>query len=76
MLVTDTRKVAAIAAAIEGPLSAACPASALQLHPAATLILDPEAAADLMLRDHYEMVHPGGGEPRFEAAAGPHRYSL
>lgn len=62
LLATGARKAAAIAAAIEGPLSAACPASALQLHPAATMILDPKAAADLKLRDYYETVHPGGGE--------------
>ncbi|WP_375688269.1 glucosamine-6-phosphate deaminase [Pseudooceanicola sp. LIPI14-2-Ac024] len=62
LLATGPGKAAAVAAAIEGPVSAACPASALQLHPSATMILDPEAAADLRLRDYYETVHPGGGE--------------
>ncbi|WP_158970183.1 glucosamine-6-phosphate deaminase [Chachezhania sediminis] len=62
LLATGPGKAAAIAAAIEGPLSAACPASALQLHPNATMVLDPAAAADLRLRDYYETVHPGGGE--------------
>lgn len=62
LLATGTKKAKAVAAAIEGPLSASCPASALQLHPAATMILDPEAAAELRLRDYYETVHPNGGE--------------
>lgn len=64
LLATGAEKAAAIAAAIEGPLSAACPASALQLHPAATMILDPQAASNLKLRDYYETVHPGGGKAR------------
>jgi glucosamine-6-phosphate deaminase len=42
-------KAAAVAAAVEGPLTAACPASVLQLHPHATVVVD-EAAAGL-LRD-------------------------
>jgi glucosamine-6-phosphate deaminase len=62
LLATGPRKAAAVAAAIEGPLAAACPASALQLHPNATMVLDPEAAGDLRLRDYYETVHPDGGE--------------
>ncbi|WOI55862.1 glucosamine-6-phosphate deaminase [Palleronia sp. LCG004] len=62
LLATGEGKAPAVAAAIEGPLSAACPASALQLHPSATMILDPDAARDLKLRDYYEMVHPAGGE--------------
>lgn len=62
LLATGAAKAAAVAAAVEGPLTAACPASALQLHPNATMVLDPEAAAGLRLRDYYETVHPGGGE--------------
>jgi glucosamine-6-phosphate deaminase len=34
----------------------------LQLHPAATVVLDEAAAARLALREYYEAVHPGGGE--------------
>ena len=45
---------------IEGPLSAACPASALQMHRKATIVLDQAAASRLKLRDYYEEVHPGG----------------
>jgi glucosamine-6-phosphate deaminase len=50
-------KAAAVAAAVEGPLSASCPASVLQLHPHATVLLDAEAAAQLERADHYREVY-------------------
>ena len=53
-------KAEAAAAMIEGPLSAACPASALQLHRKATIVLDQAAASRLKLRDYYNEVHPEG----------------
>jgi glucosamine-6-phosphate deaminase len=56
MLATGSAKAAAVAAAIEGPLAARCPASAIQLHPNATVVLDTEAAEDLRLTDYYELV--------------------
>jgi glucosamine-6-phosphate deaminase len=40
-------KASAVARAVEGPVSASCPASVLQLHPHATVVLD-EAAASLL----------------------------
>jgi glucosamine-6-phosphate deaminase len=46
-------KAAAVAAAVEGPLSASCPASVLQWHPRATVVLDEAAAAQLRHGDHY-----------------------
>ncbi len=46
-------KAAALAAAIEGPLSASCPASVLQLHPHVTVVADEAAAAQLHSADHY-----------------------
>lgn len=46
-------KAPAVAAAIEGPLSASCPASVLQWHPRATVVLDEAAAADLRHAEHY-----------------------
>jgi glucosamine-6-phosphate deaminase len=49
-------KAAAVAAALEGPLAASCPASAIQLHPDATVVLDPAAAADLRLTEYYALV--------------------
>ena len=45
------------AAAVEGPLSASCPASVLQLHPHATVLLDAEAASRLERADHYREVY-------------------
>ncbi|MFC6486545.1 glucosamine-6-phosphate deaminase [Nitratireductor sp. GCM10026969] len=63
LLATGSAKADAVMRMIEGPLSAACPASALQLHPAATIILDPDAAARLHLRDYHQLVHPEGREP-------------
>ena len=46
---SGTQKAAAVAAAVEGPLTASCPASVLQLHPHATVVVDEAAAA--LLRD-------------------------
>lgn len=46
-------KAQAVAAAVEGPLSAMVPASVLQLHPAATVLLDEAAASRLTLADYY-----------------------
>ena len=56
VLATGAAKAAAVAAALEGPLAASCPASAIQLHPYATVVLDAAAAADLRLTDYYELV--------------------
>lgn len=61
LLATGASKAGAVARTIEGPLGAHCPATVLQQHPRATVILDEEAAGDLRLRDYYETVHPGGG---------------
>lgn len=47
-------KAAAVAAAIEGPVAAICPASALQLHRFATVVLDRDAASQLRFGDYYE----------------------
>ena len=45
LLATGDHKAEAVAAAVEGPVTASVPASALQLHPAATVVLDPDAAS-------------------------------
>jgi len=50
-------KSAAIAAAVEGPVSASCPASVLQLHPHASVLLDPGAAAGLDRTPYYREVY-------------------
>lgn len=62
LLAYGDSKAEAVAAMIEGPLSAACPASALQMHRRATIVLDQGAASQLKLRDYYDEVHPGGRE--------------
>ncbi len=47
LLATGKSKANAIKAMVEGPVSAWCPASALQLHPATVVIIDEEAAGGL-----------------------------
>ncbi len=41
---------------VEGPVSAKCPASILQMHEKVTVLLDDAAAARLELRDYYDWV--------------------
>jgi len=53
MLASGAGKAEAVAAAVEGPLSAFCPASIVQLHRHATVLLDEAAASRLRLRDYY-----------------------
>lgn len=50
-------KAAPIAAAVEGPVTASVPASILQFHPKATILLDEEAASGLERADYYRWVH-------------------
>ncbi len=47
LIATGSAKAEPIRLMVEGPLTAMVPASALQLHPHATIILDEESAADL-----------------------------
>ncbi|WP_322786118.1 sugar phosphate isomerase family [Glutamicibacter arilaitensis] len=47
-------KANAIAAAVEGPISASCPGSVLQLHQDAVVVVDEAAAAGLKLREYYD----------------------
>ncbi len=56
LVAQGTAKAEAIARAVEGPVSSMCPASVLQLHPRATLVIDEEAAQQLTLRDYYRYV--------------------
>ncbi len=53
LVASGAAKAAAVAAAVEGPVSASCPASALQLHPHATVIVDRPAAQELANADYY-----------------------
>ena len=47
LVATGREKAEAVAAAMQGPVSAGCPASYLSLHPALTVLLDRRAAARL-----------------------------
>jgi glucosamine-6-phosphate deaminase len=49
-------KASAVARMVEGALTALVPASALQLHPRATVIVDEQAADGLRLRAYYDTV--------------------
>jgi glucosamine-6-phosphate deaminase len=46
-------KAAAIAGAVEGPVSSSLPGSAIQLHPLVTVIVDEAAASQLQHADYY-----------------------
>lgn len=52
LIATGPAKAAALAAAIEGPVGPACPASALRLHDNVHIICDEAAAASLTMRPH------------------------
>ena len=57
LIVTGEGKAGAVAAAAEGPVSASCPASVLQLHPHVTVLLDPAAASRLDRLAYYREVY-------------------
>ncbi len=57
LLAFGRKKARAVAGAVEGPVTAMNPASALQLHPKVTVFLDEEAAAELRLTDYYRWVY-------------------
>lgn len=53
LLAFGAGKAAAIAAAVEGPVTASAPGSAIQLHPHVTVIVDEAAASALANIDYY-----------------------
>ena len=55
--VGDTFDRAAVAAAVEGPVTASCPASVLQLHSHVTVVVDEAAASSLANADFYRYVY-------------------
>ncbi|KQM15788.1 multidrug transporter [Plantibacter sp. Leaf171] len=57
LLAFGAGKAAAIAAALEGPLSASLPGSAVQLHPRATVVIDEAAASELQHADYYRYAY-------------------
>jgi glucosamine-6-phosphate deaminase len=56
LVATGEAKAEAVAAAVEGPLTASCPASVLQLHPHVTVVADEAAGSRLARADHYRYV--------------------
>ena len=57
VLALGERKAAAVAAMAEGPITADCPASVLQMHERCTLIVDEPAASALRRQDYYRWVY-------------------
>ena len=53
LLATGAQKAQAVREFVEGPVAAICPASILQFHPHATVLLDEAAASALKLADFY-----------------------
>ena len=57
LLAFGAGKAEAIEETVEGGVSAFCPASALQMHPHATIIVDEEAASRLRHKDYYRYAY-------------------
>jgi glucosamine-6-phosphate deaminase len=57
LIATGESKAAAVAQAVEGPVSASCPGSVLQLHPHVTVLLDAAAASWLKRLEYYREVY-------------------
>jgi glucosamine-6-phosphate deaminase len=57
LLATGAGKAEAVAATVEGPVAAVVPASALQLHPHATVVVDEAAAAQLKHTDYFRATY-------------------
>ncbi len=56
LLATGAEKAAIIAKAVEGPITSMVSASALQLHPKCTVIVDEAAAKELQGKDYYHWI--------------------
>ena len=56
LVASGAHKAAAVAAVVEGPVTARRPGSVLQFHPNATIVVDEEAASLLELADYYRHV--------------------
>jgi len=53
LLAFGAAKASAVAAALEGPVSASTPGSVVQLHPRVSVLLDEDAASELVHADYY-----------------------
>jgi glucosamine-6-phosphate deaminase len=56
LVATGEAKPNAAPAAVEGPLTASCPGSVLQLHPHVTVVVDEAAGSRLARAEHYRYV--------------------
>lgn len=56
LLAFGDRKAAAVQQVVEGPISAMCPATVLQMHPSVIVLLDKAAAASLNQKEYYREV--------------------
>lgn len=57
LLAFGAGKAEALAGALEGPVTASLPGSAIQLHPHATVVVDEAAASELRLADYYRYAY-------------------
>lgn len=64
LLATGVEKAAIIAKAVEGPITSMIAATALQLHPRCTVIVDEAAASQLQHADYYRWIFEN--EPEWE----------
>ena len=53
LVATGENKADAVAAMVEGPVAALCPASILQCHPRAVIVVDEAAAAKLVHTEYF-----------------------
>jgi len=65
LLATGDSKAAVLAQAVEGPITSMVTASALQLHPRCTVVVDEEAGANLKEQEYYRWIFEN--EPEWES---------
>ena len=56
LLANGANKAEAVAAAIEGPVTSMCTASALQMHRDTVFLLDQESAGGLKMTEYYQWI--------------------
>jgi glucosamine-6-phosphate deaminase len=64
LLATGEAKAGVIAQAVEGPITSMVTATALQLHPRCTVVVDEEAASELKEKEYYRWIF--ANEPEWE----------
>jgi glucosamine-6-phosphate deaminase len=57
LLATGSGKAVAVSKMVEGPITAMCPASVLQMHERVTVLMDEAAAQELKNREYYDWTH-------------------